>query len=153
MCCACSFLQSGGLVCLATLGGSCLHSGGSWRLGVPSLTLYVKFLELPFHTDHAAEEEKKEVAEKEANEENEEKEKKGKEKKGKKENQVHKPVRTGQGAKTELRVVLEVCSKEEWSVGLEERCPRLHYIIYTVGRAPGSREPCTCGINRGRIGR
>ena len=88
------------------------------------------------------------MAEKEANEENEEKEKKGK-----KENQVHKHVRTGQGAKTELRVVLEVCSKEEWSVGLEERCPRLHYIIYTVGRAPGSREPCTCGINRGRIGR
>ena len=39
MCCACSLLQSGGLVCLATLGGSCLHSGGSWRPGVPSLVL------------------------------------------------------------------------------------------------------------------
>ena len=38
MCCACSFLQSGGLVCLATLGGSCLHSGSAHgRPGVPSL--------------------------------------------------------------------------------------------------------------------
>ena len=37
MCCACSFLQSGGLVCLATLRGSCLHSGGSWHPRVPSL--------------------------------------------------------------------------------------------------------------------
>ena len=41
MCCSCSFLQSGG--CLATLGGSCLHSGGSRRPGVPSLLLYVLF--------------------------------------------------------------------------------------------------------------
>ena len=38
MCCACSFLQSGGLVCLATLAGSCLPSGGSWRPGIPSLS-------------------------------------------------------------------------------------------------------------------
>ena len=38
MCCACSFLQSGALVCLANLGGLCLHSGGSRRPGVPSLT-------------------------------------------------------------------------------------------------------------------
>ena len=30
-------LHSGGLVCLTNLGGSCLHSGGSWRPGVPSL--------------------------------------------------------------------------------------------------------------------
>ena len=43
MCCTCSFRQSGGLVCLATLGGSCLHSGGSRRPGVPSLLLYVLF--------------------------------------------------------------------------------------------------------------
>ena len=27
----------GGSVCLANLGGSCLHSGGSWRPGIPSL--------------------------------------------------------------------------------------------------------------------
>ena len=71
----------------------------------------------------------------------------------KEEKKVHKPVRMGQGAKTELRVVLEVCSKGEWSVVLEGRCPRLHYIIYTEGQAPGSREPCTCGTSRGRIGR
>ena len=38
-------LHSGGFVCiveafvcLANLGGSCLHSRGSWRLGVPSIT-------------------------------------------------------------------------------------------------------------------
>ena len=37
MYCACSLLLSGGSVCLANLGGSCLHSGGSWRPGVPSL--------------------------------------------------------------------------------------------------------------------
>ena len=30
-------LHSGGSVCLATLGGSCLHSGGSWRPWDPSL--------------------------------------------------------------------------------------------------------------------
>ena len=30
-------LHSGGSVCLANLGGSCLHSGGSWRPGDPSL--------------------------------------------------------------------------------------------------------------------
>ena len=30
-------LKSGGSVCLANLGGSCLHSEGSWRPGVPSL--------------------------------------------------------------------------------------------------------------------
>ena len=36
MYCACSFLLSGGLVCLANLGGLCLHSEGSWRPGVPA---------------------------------------------------------------------------------------------------------------------
>ena len=36
----CSILQSGGLVCLASLGGSCLHRGGSWCPGVPSLTIH-----------------------------------------------------------------------------------------------------------------
>ena len=40
MCCAYSFLQSGGLVCLATPGGLCLHSGGSRRPGVPSLVAF-----------------------------------------------------------------------------------------------------------------
>ena len=30
-------LHSRGLVCLANLGGLCLHSGGLWRPGVPSL--------------------------------------------------------------------------------------------------------------------
>ena len=30
-------LYSGGSVCLANLGGLCLHSGGSWRPGVSSL--------------------------------------------------------------------------------------------------------------------
>ena len=36
---ACSFLHSEGLVrlSLTNLGGSCLHRGGSWRLGAPSL--------------------------------------------------------------------------------------------------------------------
>ena len=94
-------------------------------------------VELPFHIDHAAEEGEKGVGEKEEKE---------------KEKKVHKPVRMGQGAKTELMVVLEVCSREELSVGLEGRCPRLHYIIYTEGQAPRSREPCTCGTSRGRIG-
>ena len=37
MYCACSFLHSRGSVCLANLGASCLHNGGSWRPGVPSL--------------------------------------------------------------------------------------------------------------------
>ena len=37
MFCACSFLHSGGSVCLANMEGSCLHNGGSWRPGVPSL--------------------------------------------------------------------------------------------------------------------
>ena len=36
---ACSFLRGGGLVCLANLGGSCLHSGGSWRAGGFPLSL------------------------------------------------------------------------------------------------------------------
>ena len=40
MYCICSLLHSYGSVCLAHLGGSCLHSGGSWRLGVPSLIVY-----------------------------------------------------------------------------------------------------------------
>ena len=30
-------LHSGGSVCLGNLGGLCLHRGGSWRRGVPSL--------------------------------------------------------------------------------------------------------------------
>ena len=34
-------LHSGGSVYLANLGGSCLRSGGSWRLGVPSLTTHI----------------------------------------------------------------------------------------------------------------
>ena len=39
MYCACSLLHTWGSVCLANLGGLCLHSGDSWRLGVPSLLL------------------------------------------------------------------------------------------------------------------
>ena len=35
--CAFSFLHSGGWVCLENLGGSCLHSSGLWRPGLPSL--------------------------------------------------------------------------------------------------------------------
>ena len=34
-------LHSGGSVCLSNLGGSCLHSRGSWGPGVPSLHLIV----------------------------------------------------------------------------------------------------------------
>jgi len=34
-------LHGGGSVCLANLGGSCLHNGGSWRQGVPSLDINI----------------------------------------------------------------------------------------------------------------
>ena len=39
MFCACSFLHSGGAVCLENLRGLCLHSGGSWCPAVSSLVI------------------------------------------------------------------------------------------------------------------
>ena len=36
------------LSCLATLGGSCLHRGGSWRPGVPSLVGAIRKIERKF---------------------------------------------------------------------------------------------------------